>query len=234
MNFSFREGSKQAINYNEVCPHCERSVTPISVSGYINQKYNHEVYALTECPSCGKPTLHIGGQKNNKASSCTFYDYEPKKLTQHSFHTEIVELYPDFVRVYQEAYKADQLNLLEVCGMGYRKAFEFLIKSYCLLNKEVAMQNLQRKPKTKIPELKRWEEYVSHKNLGFLIKNCFSAPRVIAVMERAAWIGNDETHFKRKHENHDKETLKILISLSVNFIHDEYVASKFIEEIEPK
>ena len=43
----------------------------------------------------------------------------------------------------------------------------------------------------------------------------------IFVSQRAAWIGNDETHYVRKWEEKDIEDLKILIDHVVKFIKRE-------------
>jgi len=53
---------------------------------------------------------------------------------------------------------------------------------------------------------------------------------VQAVAERAAWLGNDESHYVRRWEDKDIKDLKMLVRLTVNAIDnvlakDEYLAA---------
>ena len=49
----------------------------------------------------------------------------PEKRT---FSNIISELSPNFCEIYNQAYIAEQTNLMQICGTGYRKSLEFLIK----------------------------------------------------------------------------------------------------------
>ena len=40
------------------------------------------------------------------------------------------EISPNFVSIYKEAMEAQEYGLVQICGPGFRKAFEFLIKDY--------------------------------------------------------------------------------------------------------
>lgn len=51
----------------------------------------------------------------------------PEKRT---FSNIISELSPNFCEIYNQAYIAEQTNLMQICGTGYRKSLEFLIKDY--------------------------------------------------------------------------------------------------------
>jgi len=43
---------------------------------------------------------------------------------------------PEFYDVYDQAQFAEEMDLKEICGMGYRKALEFLIRDYIKLTVE--------------------------------------------------------------------------------------------------
>lgn len=45
-----------------------------------------------------------------------------------TFSNIISELSPNFCEIYNQAYIAEQTNLMQICGTGYRKSLEFLIK----------------------------------------------------------------------------------------------------------
>ena len=46
---------------------------------------------------------------------------------------------------------------------------------------------------------------------------------------RATWLGNDETHYERRWNEHDIEDLKVLIDLTKNWIDNELLTEHYIE-----
>src|SRR5205085_2694346 len=57
--------------------------------------------------------------------------HEPVKL---ALEESVKAVSPSFCDIYQEAHKAEVLELKQICGMGYRKALESLIKDYLIQN----------------------------------------------------------------------------------------------------
>lgn len=49
--------------------------------------------------------------------------------------------------------------------------------------------------------------------------------------ERAAWIGNDETHYARRWEDKDLDDLKTLIELTVHWIEMEIMTKKMLGDM---
>ncbi len=103
-----------------------------------------------------------------------------------------------FVKIYNEALVAEKFRLSQIAGPCCRKALEFLIKDF-LINE---------KPKDK--------SKIEVKFLGKCIKQ-ISDEGIKNMAERAAWLGNDETHYYRKWIDKDIEILKELIQLTVNY-----------------
>lgn len=58
---------------------------------------------------------------------------EPISPSCKEFDSEIQEISPSFVKIYNQALAAEELNLSEIAGMGYRKSLEFLIKDFAYL-----------------------------------------------------------------------------------------------------
>lgn len=129
------------------------------------------------------------------------------------FSDKINEISQAFVTIYNQAYAAEQQNLTEICGVGYRKALEFLIKDYSILNNP--------NEKEKIEKI----------FLGNVIENYVTDNRVKSVAKRAIWLGNDETHYIRKWEGKDLQDLKKLIDLTVHWIEMEALTSSFESEM---
>ena len=96
----------------------------------------------------------------------------------------------------------------EVAGPGFRKAREFLIKDYAI--------SLQTNDNAK-SEIKKIQ-------LGNVITKYLSGDKLPVVSKRAAWLGNDETHYERRWVGKDLEDLKKLISAVEHFIAMEVLA----------
>ncbi len=124
----------------------------------------------------------------------------PASSSVSSFSNQISALSPNFVRIYNQSEKAEAVGLDEICGIGYRKALEFLIKDYAIAF------NTEK------------ETDIAKASLSACIETYISDTRIKSLAKASAWIGNDETHYVRLHENYDIKHLKTFISAIVSFI----------------
>ncbi|WP_233554903.1 DUF4145 domain-containing protein [Atopobacter sp. AH10] len=94
------------------------------------------------------------------------------------------------------------LNILDlIAGVGYRKATEFLIKDYAIHRYPENQNKIEKQP------------------LAQVIKENFTDfPKLQNLSTAVAWIGNDETHYVRKHDDKDLDDLKRFINSAVHFI----------------
>ena len=113
-----------------------------------------------------------------------------------------------FVQIYSEAHTAEESNLKEICGMGYRKALEFLIKDYAI----------KLHPDD--------EETIKSTPLAKCIDSYIDNSRIKSLAKASAWLGNDETHYVRKHDDYDLESLKAFLKAAESFIDSELQAIK--------
>jgi len=130
-----------------------------------------------------------------------------------SFSEHVRTISPTFCAITNEAENAERQGWKLIAGPGHRKALEFLVKDYlCRLRPgdAEAIKSIQLGPCIK--------EYVTNEN-------------VKTTAERAAWIGNDETHYARKWEDKDLEDLKTLIQLTVHWIEMEVMTKKVLEDM---
>ncbi len=133
------------------------------------------------------------------------------------FSDEIKNVSPSFCKIYNELYAAEQQGLLEVCGVGYRKALEFMIKDYAI----------QKQPDK--------QDDIEKKTLMSCISDHVTNERVKTVAKRATWLGNDETHYVRKWEGKNLTDLKSLIILTLHWIETEVLTDSLeIEMPDPK
>jgi hypothetical protein len=119
-----------------------------------------------------------------------------------TFPEEIVRISGEFIEIYGQAAAAEAVGLSLICGPGYRKALEFLIKDF---TKSLAAADADR-------------EIIEHLQLGPCISRFVDDGRLKAMALRAAWLGNDETHYVRKWATKDLSDLKKLIDLTVHWV----------------
>ena len=131
------------------------------------------------------------------------------------FPQQLKQLSPQFVKIYNQAELAENTGLTEICGIGYRKALEFLIKDYAIHKKPDASEEIKNKPLVKCIE-----QYIDSNS-------------IITLAKRSAWIGNDETHYVRKHEELDFTDMKTFIEAAQYFISMDLVVEK-AASISPK
>ena len=118
------------------------------------------------------------------------------------FSDNIKSLSPDFCKIYNESYRAEQQGLTEICGMGYRKALEFLIKDYAIsLNPNNS-------------------EEIKRKMLGQCINDYMENDKLKALARASSWLGNDETHYVRQNIDYSLKDLKNFISATVDGTYD--------------
>lgn len=135
----------------------------------------------------------------------------PKTKINVTFDQVINDLSPEFIAIFNQAKHAEQENLDLICGVGYRKALEFLIKDY------IISDNPNDKEKIKKMPIKQCvEKYIDYT----LIKE---------MANRAIYVGNDETHYTRRHVDKDIKDLKNLIDLTVHYIAMNLSAKKYSE-----
>lgn len=200
--------------YPDDCPHCHKNITPSFIS---SNSFSNEIELLFRCPNIPCQRYFIGTYFRSDTPvmtkidtySATFKGISTSTLKEKKFAAVINDISPNFVIIYNEAFFAEQNNLSEICGVGYRKALEFLIKDYSILNSPDREEVIK-----KIPLASCIGEYVSDEK----IKN---------VSKRAAWLGNDETHYVRTWIDKDLSDLKKLIDLTVHWIEMEELTKSF-------
>ena len=139
----------------------------------------------------------------------------PVELEWREFPKSIRELSPSFVKIWNEAHLADSNKLSQVCGAGYRKALEFLVKDY--LSKRFPAQ----------------AEEIRREFLGTSIRRV-PDETIRQMAERAAWLGNDESHYVRLWDDKDVSHLKELIEVVVNLIDSAQRAAEYLRDMPSK
>jgi hypothetical protein len=130
----------------DTCPICHRGIQPIDSKWDFFRSAQRTIERVFICPVESCQHLFIARYYWN--NGIFFLDRcVPKELKPHDVPDEVRAISPDFCDIYVEADKAEQLGLRLVCGPGYRKALEFLIKDY------LTLQQTPEEAKKKIAEL---------------------------------------------------------------------------------
>lgn len=203
-------GQKSVIGHPNECPFCHSTITPNFIYGYLN---NTTIETLLACPNIKCKKSFIGYYPHTNGNYTYNGIVTQGNLIGKDFTDNISNISPAFIEIYNQAYSAEQQNLTEICGVGYRKALEFLIKDYIILNN---------------PEDK---DKVEKKMLGPCIKDYVNDDRIKGVAKRAVWLGNDETHYIRKWEGKNLQDLKKLIDLTVHWIEMESLTKSFEDQM---
>jgi hypothetical protein len=194
------------------CPVCLRSIQPLDWGhGYVKGEWIDKVF---QCPACMR--LFIARYKGERTPTGMTYKLNhllPVTIAT-SEHSDVIKVVsPDFVTIFGEAEVAEKHGLKLICGPGYRKALEFLIKDYVIGSH-----------KEKADEIKKL-------NLAKCITDYVSDGKVKQVAARAVWLGNDETHYERKWEDKDLNDLKNLIRLTLHWIEMDELTTKALKEM---
>jgi len=202
--------------YPDSCPVCHHKVQPVFRLAYHDYQ---RVQIVFLCPNAKCKSLFISYYTEDPfmagriETTYAFRRSQPWKLVSADFSDEIKTISEMFVKIYNEAREAEHQGLLEICGAGYRKALEFLVKDYLI--KE---QNID-------PDL------VRDTLLGKCIDIYVDDGKLKSCAKRAAWLGNDQTHYYKKWKDKDLENLKTLLALTVNWVRSECLTKKMMADM---
>lgn len=184
------------------CPYCGKSMFSYPLTTLdIKSEVNTSLASIFLCSSCGRFifTLCYHLEDNQYVISSIFPYYKENKPVSESVKT----LSPNFVKIYNQASTAEKSGLDEICGMGYRKALEFLIKDF----------SIYRHPDKK--------ENIEKISLAACIKEHCDNEKIKTLAKASAWLGNDETHYIRKHEDYNIKNLTTFIKAALTYIESE-------------
>ena len=214
------------IDVPDECPRCRRG---IQVSAYASAVVHTEtgrapdtLEVVFRCPrqECRRIYLAQFGATGRVPDQhipeyWRFLRFIPMNAAR-EFTEEIVRLSPGFVAIYNQALQAELAGLNLLCGAGFRKALEFLVKDYLKTISENAEKH----------------SAIENSQLGACIANFVNDPNIKSTARRAAWLGNDEAHYIRKWQDKELSDLKKLIDLSLYWVSSE-ILTRELEQSMP-
>ncbi|CAK1228635.1 hypothetical protein [Fructobacillus tropaeoli] len=241
VQIKFSEGlvNIKHVSIPERCPHCGKNMSPRVYSGFSNHKNGYSknngypesgtkrVFCLVlQCVLCN--SFYIGNFKANKFDSegiITNYGYIDVSYIppiSNDIPENVSEISERFSGIYNQSLKAKEYGLTEIYGMGLRKSLEFLVKDFAIY-----LSKLNSDDSAKIDSIKA-------QSLGQVISSNFREfSNFSKLFQSASWIGNDETHYIRKHPEKDAEFLNSLIKVLANNVSNtviEQEAMKLVDD----
>ena len=189
------------------CPVCHTALVPDTLTSVeFNEETDYKkskLFSLNYCNCCKNCFISEHKFDTTNENGYVFSNSYPAFPVDISFSGNITKLSPGFIRTFNESNRAETLGLLSICGMGYRKSLEYLVKDFIIARK---------------PELK---EEIEKTSLSVCIQKHIDSQRLKTLATASAWIGNDETHYVRKHEDFGIRDLKKFIHAFVTYIDAE-------------
>lgn len=204
------------IEAERICPHCKYSFDGTFLySGHIEENYkSRTAYVLHFCHSCERAFLtQYAGPKDDMTKLRTY----PSALCETYLDPQISTISPKFIEIFHQAEQAESYGLMEICGLGYRRALEFLIKDY-LIHYSADDNN---KEKIKKSPLSQCIQSIPIENI-----------KVTA--QRSAWLGNDYAHYVSEHPNLDLDDLKKLVRATAYWVSMTLYTQNVTSEITSK
>lgn len=207
-NLRLQSVSDNSISHHNVelsskCPCCGVTLKPSVLYGALlafDDEESNKVFLLNFCPECNECFISKHYFDEEYYDGYLFDSASPMTHFQHDFSESIKNLSPDFVSIYNESLYAETLELKHICGIGYRKALEFLVKDYAI----------HKNPSKK--------EEISKCTLMQCINDYITDSRLNTLAKASTWLGNDETHYVKKHDSYDVNHLKTFLNAFVTFI----------------
>lgn len=200
------------------CPLCHYAIVPIFAAAFATTfpPVSAPIEIIFRCPrgACQHAFVAacevVGSMPSGNAFRYEIRELKPRTPNLASFDDIIGRVSPAFITIYNQAMAAESYNLDQIVGIGLRKSLEFLIKDYIV----------QRNPDH--------HNAVERKQLAQCIGDHVEDDMLKECARRAAWLGNDETHYVRKWTEHDIGDLKKLIRLTVLWIERAEYTAEYI------
>lgn len=212
-------GSGSNVRLNKLpdfCPLCHRSIHPklVIVTARIDEQSAQAIFQCTNhsCQQLFIASYTFSGKTANRVEY-TYGSSAPIRARHHSFPEVVKNISPIFCTIYNQVEHAESQKLDQMVGIGLRKALEFLVKDFAQSEHPDKIDSIQKS------------------NLGPCIDKYIIDQNVKQCAKRAAWLGNDETHYIRKWGDKDIADLKLLVKLTVNWLENYLLTKKYIEDM---
>lgn len=213
-DFDYKQYRTEEFDIEEprICNHCDHTGEQIFISGVYCEVpiYESKAICFFSCYFCKRISIHFMSYiRTHEAEWLSTNDVLPKDNSNSKevfFSPEMVEKFPEFVNIYNQSQRAQDDGLNQIAGMGFRKALEFLVTDFLLSYPPDGVdEEWLKDPKTSLSnKIEKLENQ-----------------RIKKISKAISFIGNDETHYTRRHPEHDVESIKSFIKALLSDVENE-------------
>lgn len=214
------EGTQASIRLQstpDTCPRCHHGIEPklLNALALVERQACQVIFRCTRqsCQEAFIATYNSLGKAPSGWVEHELRNLAPIATKPSPFPETVATISPTFITIFNQAVEAEQKQLDQLVGIGLRKGLEFLVKDYA------------------VSEYPEKETEIRKALLATCISEYISDANVKECAKRAAWLGNDETHYTRKWETKDVNDLKLLVRLTTNWIDNHILTKKYISEM---
>lgn len=202
----YQTGEAYEVSFSPVhkCPICHTSFNGETDSAtlfpHVPDIYGlHAVLLVVHyCAACENP--FVSSYFSIDCHDFEYTDSWPTSPEPQSHDSAVEKLSPNYIKIYAQACQAERNSLTEICGMGYRKALEFLVKDYAIYRVPSDEKTIKALP------------------LAKCIDKYIDSTRIKSLAQRSSWLGNDETHYVRAHQNRSYLDIKKFLYAIETFV----------------
>ena len=202
--------NKVHVDLPESCPWCHANILP-TIEGQsmtsLSTDKSLPFSLILMCQNCKKHfsasytvVSNLEGNGFYNINKLLINNDVPLPKPSFEYPDEINTVSSEFSKIIAQSSHAEGLGLNHLAGIGFRKALEFLVKDYLIKYKGLD------------------ENTISKKQLGKCISENIDDSRLQSLAKAATWIGNDETHYVRKHDDRDIHDMKKFLHKMTLFI----------------
>ncbi|WP_260844291.1 DUF4145 domain-containing protein [Staphylococcus hominis] len=207
LDINLGQTSVHSIELPNFCPWCHTHINPeINGRSQLDLKNNPDLpfSLILQCPVCHKHFIQSYevdyDSRYTSVRDLILNKNKPMPESTFDYPENINSISKEFQNIISQSSQAESLGYNHLAGIGYRKALEFLVKDYLINFKNLNKEEISKKP------------------LGQCISEIEDI-RIQNLAKAATWIGNDETHYVRKHGDKDLADLKIFLHAFVSLVN---------------
>lgn len=201
----------------KICAHCNYTGDQLYLSGVAfpyedPDDTERDILLVTFCQYCKKVTLHFYIEEidfgDTKYELVSTIPKLKSPMTLQNLSVELQNKFPDFFTIFKQSQEAELNNLDHLAGMGYRKSLEFLVTDFLLeYLPEGTSVDWLTDPSTTL-----------NQKIGKL-----PSERIRKLSTAISYLGNDETHYTRRHPEHGITSIKVFINALLSDMDNEIV-----------
>ena len=211
-----KDGHAKISEKPDICPICRTKIVPVLLNACLREAaLSLELELVYRCPNSNCSHLFIAYYSEQSRMSGYYilnHTRVPFYIEERKFSEIISSISKKFELIYNQAVIAEHIDLKEICGGGFRKSLEFLVKDYLIKDQPETTESI------KTMDLAKAIKKITDENIS-------------VCAERAAWLGNDHAHYVIRWTDKNLSHLKDLIDLVVAWIESTEKTQKYKSEM---